>query len=787
MSTAVDTAGGAAAGTAGETRAGVPGGARAGRACGARTALYFTGFTALAAAVALALSRIAQPGLAGVFLLAALMACFAGAPGLVRRRAWPLALVLLPLGAYLLVRVQIDVPGDAHGVGGHLAALLDELREGARTYAHERFPLDHRPGDGLAVLLSLAVYALTGLAAFLALSLRLAVPAIAVLLVALGFALTTDNIDRLVWAPLAFLVLAGCTLVLSRSLRRERWRATDALAGAVTGTVAAVLALSLLGATSVAAGAPLWDWTKWGIAGPGDAHVGFDWMQSYLRLLDEPSDAEVLRVRSPLASYWRANALTAFDGDTWFNGSSYMELTPATEPGSVAFVVPSRPPEPSGRLVTQSFEIVSTYTDHLFTGGAPRTVLLEASETYLWVTDAQALQLSRPLGPTLRYAVTAVVPQVKPADLVGRGREYPADVALGSTGLPFPAVSQPAGRMAEADWERWVAGSAQNRQWLGLYRLNEEIVDGADDPYRIALRIEDFLRTRYTYSLDPPASFMESPYAAFLFDTRTGFCQHFAGAMAALLRFNGVPSRVALGFTAGDKGADGRFVVTRKDAHAWVEAYFPGVGWVPFDPTPGRTLPQPGGSSASAGFVDPEETTSTADGAVASPGPTARGADPGGASPGARREPLPGAGPAAVPSGTVPWLPLAVTLTLALVAWPVARLVRRAVAVRRGTCGRQLRTSLELLRAELHDRGVAVPASLTLDETARLLHGCYGVDAAAVLGRAQAVLFGGRDATPHDVAAVNALRREVRRAARAGRGRVRACLALYGVRADARA
>jgi transglutaminase-like putative cysteine protease len=749
--------------------------------------LYFAGFLALAAAVAMALSRTAQPGLVGVFVLAAVVGCFAGAPGLVRRRAWPLALVLLPLGAYLLVRVQVDLPADAHGAGGHLAALLDELRAGARTYAHERFPLDHQPGDGLAVLLSLTVYAITGLAAFLALSLRLAVPAIAVLLVALGFALTTDNIDRLVWAPLAFLVLAGCTLVLSRSLRRERWRATDALAGVVTGTVAAVLALSLLGATSVAAGSPLWDWTKWGIAGPGDAHVGFDWMQSYLRLLKEPSDAVVLRVRSPLASYWRANALTAFDGDTWFNGSSYAELTPASGPGGVAFAVPSRPPEPHGRLVTQSFETASTYTDHLFMGGVPRTVLLDAPEAALWATDAQALQLSRTLGPTLRYTVTAVVPQVKPADLVGRGRQYPPDVVLGATGLPFPAVSQPAGRMSEQDWERWVAGSPQDKQWLDLYRLNQAIVDGAVDPYRIALRIEDYLRTRYTYSLDPPVSFMDSPYAAFLLDTRTGYCQHFAGGMAALLRFNGVPSRVALGFTAGDKDADGRFAVTRKDAHAWVEAYFPGVGWVSFDPTPGRTIPLPGGSSASTGFVDPDETTSTAGPAAASPGPTARGADPGGASPGARGEPLPGSGMAAVPSGSFPWLPLGAALATVLVAWPVARLVRRAVSVRRGTYGRRLRTSLELLRAELRDRGAEVPPSLTLDETARLLRGCYGVDATATLDRAQAVLFGGRPPAAADVAAVNALRREVRRAARAGRGRLRACLALYGVRVGAKA
>ena len=74
----------------------------------------------------------------------------------------------------------------------------------------------------------------------------------------------------------------------------------------------------------------------------------------------------------------------------------------------------------------------------------------------------------------------------------------------------------------------------------------------------------------------------------------SGLLWGIAGAMAALLRFNGIPARVAVGFTTGEKVADGTWVVTRNDAHAWVEAYFPGVGWVPFDPTPGRALPVSG-------------------------------------------------------------------------------------------------------------------------------------------------------------------------------------------------
>ena len=77
-----------------------------------------------------------------------------------------------------------------------------------------------------------------------------------------------------------------------------------------------------------------------------------------------------------------------------------------------------------------------------------------------------------------------------------------------------------------------------------------------------------------------------SPYAAFLFETRTGYCQHFAGSMALLLRLNGVPARVALGFTTGDPRGEDTYLVDTTDAHAWVEAYFPGSGWVPSRPDP---------------------------------------------------------------------------------------------------------------------------------------------------------------------------------------------------------
>jgi transglutaminase-like putative cysteine protease len=753
-----------------------------------RKLLYFASFLALAATAVLVIDRICTPSIAPLLLAASAAAAAAGAPGLIHRRLWPVALVLLVLGAYVVLRVQVPVPSGVHGFGAQAGFMLEQLQSGARAYTHDQFPLDLVPGSGVQAVVSLTVYGIIGLAAFLALSLRLALPAIAIVLGVLGFGFTTDYIDKLVWAPLAFLLLAGCMLVLSRSLRRERWRATDALAGAATATIAALLALSLLGATSVAASTPLGDWRTWGLAGPGEARLGFDWMQSYLRVLNEPSNARVMRVKSSVASYWRANTLAAFDGTSWYGGSSTDDqLVVGPDAGSGIYTVPRRDPEPPGGFVTESFDIVSTFTDHLFTGGTPRSLLLDR-DLMLWVSDARALRLNRPVGPTLRYTITAVVPQVKPEDLLDRGREYPADVLGSYTSLPFPALSDLGTLAPESAWRAAMGDSPGDREWLELYRLNQDIVGAATDPYRITLQVEEYLRSRFVYSLEPPATDYISPYAAFLFSTRTGYCQHFAGAMALLLRFNGVPARVAVGFAAGEKAVDGSFVVTRKDAHAWVEVFFPDVGWLPFDPTPGRTIPGPGASSASVGFVDP----AAAGGAGATGDEAAAGDAGAGAGPrGPRMEVGAGAagsgGQTPAPSGPFPW-PLAVAaVAIFLVAWPAGRAALLRRGLRRGSYAGRLQASLALVFTDLRGYGVNVPPSQTLDETARLLTRDLGLDAGPLVERVQAVFFGGRAATQEDLAHVAAFRRELRRRMRARRGRVRSLLALYGVPAAASA
>ncbi|HNW45619.1 MAG TPA: transglutaminase domain-containing protein, partial [Elusimicrobiales bacterium] len=97
--------------------------------------------------------------------------------------------------------------------------------------------------------------------------------------------------------------------------------------------------------------------------------------------------------------------------------------------------------------------------------------------------------------------------------------------------------------------------------------------------------VEKHLRSSYEYSLFSEGE--ETSLADFLFKTREGNCEYFATAAAVLLRYAGVPTRLVTGFLAGEFNEYGGFYdVRQSQAHAWVEAHIPGLGWVRLDPTP---------------------------------------------------------------------------------------------------------------------------------------------------------------------------------------------------------
>ena len=165
------------------------------------------------------------------------------------------------------------------------------------------------------------------------------------------------------------------------------------------------------------------------------------------------------------------------------------------------------------------------------------------------------------------YQVTSSVSIATPEELSGDGTEYPTWALARYTQLPQDLPQR-------------------------VRDLAAQLTAGAATPYHEARAIEDYLRT-LPYDLNVVAP----PYRSdgvdhFLFTLRRGYSEYFASAMVVLLRSQGIPARLATGYTTGDKVPDQDvYIVTDSHSHGWVEVFFPGYGWVPFEPTPGAALP----------------------------------------------------------------------------------------------------------------------------------------------------------------------------------------------------
>src|SRR5262249_27398436 len=125
----------------------------------------------------------------------------------------------------------------------------------------------------------------------------------------------------------------------------------------------------------------------------------------------------------------------------------------------------------------------------------------------------------------------------------------------------------------------------QGTPYEAMYGLARQITAGATTPYDAAQRIELYLRDNFQYRQDVPNH--AYPLPAFLGEDHAGYCQQFSGTMALMLRMLGIPSRVSTGFAPGGRDPEhNNSLVDDTDAHNWVEVFFPGIGWVTFDPTP---------------------------------------------------------------------------------------------------------------------------------------------------------------------------------------------------------
>jgi transglutaminase-like putative cysteine protease len=195
-----------------------------------------------------------------------------------------------------------------------------------------------------------------------------------------------------------------------------------------------------------------------------------------------------------------------------------------------------------------------------------------------WVEDNATLMVYAPEPQLsgLRYSVTSTQVIPDKADESAGPRSFPHSIA---DYLGFPR-----GKNDE------------------LLKRAEQITAHARTPYQKAEDLQDYFRNgTFTYSLNvTPPNGIEG-LEDFLYQTRTGFCQQFAFAMAGLARLVGIPSRIAVGYTAGSPEHGGRWKVTTADAHAWPELYFAALGWIRFEPTPGGA----GGTATTPQYAAP--------------------------------------------------------------------------------------------------------------------------------------------------------------------------------------
>lgn len=167
----------------------------------------------------------------------------------------------------------------------------------------------------------------------------------------------------------------------------------------------------------------------------------------------------------------------------------------------------------------------------------------------------------------LSYSVTSTEPTPGSAELAA-APDYPASIATNFRQFP-PGTNNE------------------------LTKLARQIVKGARTPYQEALKLQSYFTSgAFTYNVNVSLPDSTAGLQTFLFQTKSGFCQQFAFAMAALARLVGIPSRIAIGYTAGSRIKKNTWKVTTADAHAWPELYFTGVGWLRFEPTPGGATGQ---------------------------------------------------------------------------------------------------------------------------------------------------------------------------------------------------
>jgi transglutaminase-like putative cysteine protease len=288
------------------------------------------------------------------------------------------------------------------------------------------------------------------------------------------------------------------------------------------------------------------------------------------------SDRVVMKVRAQQAAFWRAQAYDSFDGHTWTaSDTAVQEQSPVFEP-------PITLARPGGALesilsggvrtteLTQTFYVLVAQPNVVFAAYQPRDLYFPLNGVA--VDSYGSVRTPLFLEADTIYSVVSEVPAPSVAEL--------RTSSATPTGLSSEVLRR---------YQLLIARYTQVPADLSsqVVSLAHAITDAAPTTYDKVIAIEDWLKANTRYNLAiPPDPAGTSPVDEFLFHRRQGYCEHFSTAMIMLLRAVGIPSRFAVGFDSGARNPfTGYFEVRESDAHSWVEVFYPGIGWIEYDPT----------------------------------------------------------------------------------------------------------------------------------------------------------------------------------------------------------
>lgn len=414
--------------------------------------------------------------------------------------------------------------------------------------------------------------------------------------------------------PLVALAIVPCTLLEPRQPYLQGVVLFALLAAFMWGerlrvhSVAAAVALAVLAGVGAVVTAPALDehspWINYEAiaASLAPAHVeNFNWAQTYGPLVWPTNGTEVFDVKAKRADYWKTEDLNIFNGTAWMDG-----------------LLPSDQPEPQTsesatakwtQLIQVTLRAMNT-TDVIGAGESapPQDInepVVEGDSPGTWTAGANLVPGDSYLVPTYSPRPTATQMQTDRDDYTAGGLQGYLTMTLppGKNLDVQPNIIFPPFHSTEPVQSTIALFGTDSLELIGAspyaraYTLAQRLAKQSATPYAFVRNVERYLLRGYKYDLSPPTS--TYPLVSFLFDTKRGYCQQFAGAAALLLRMGGVPARVAVGFTSGTyDSATHTYVVTDKDAHAWIEVWFAGYGWVRFDPTPPAT-------QTSSGSINP--------------------------------------------------------------------------------------------------------------------------------------------------------------------------------------